>query len=144
MLPMAFMKEPALGHTDLDILSNTIMDETALNDTCDLNKDKSKYMCMHFSAWQCPARIITCNSLIIHDGITKEMNVQSQNSADIYILFDRFSHLKSFRSLGFSSFVCLWDSHKTMVRTQLVYPVYTTPGNSTILWVGFLIEINFV
>lgn len=36
------MKEPSLGATDLDILSNTIMDGTALNDVPDPTQEMSK------------------------------------------------------------------------------------------------------
>lgn len=32
----AFMKEPSLGASNLDILSETVMDRTALNDTSEL------------------------------------------------------------------------------------------------------------
>ena len=43
---LAFMKEPSLGASNLDILSDTVMDGTALNDVSDLQQNTGEYM--HF------------------------------------------------------------------------------------------------
>jgi hypothetical protein len=40
---MAFMKEPSLGVSNLDILSDTVMDGTALNDLSELQQNTGEY-----------------------------------------------------------------------------------------------------